>query len=163
MDFCGKSYILPHYSITKMENLLNYLVKGYENKEINFEELLDKVPYKKSKLYELFNELIKENKLVKIAEGIYKLKKTELIIPDEIIYLSKKLKNIITRKFKFTALSIHFPFIHHTPYTITYTLYVEKGSSEDFKDAISRINPEMIVLLEPKKEEIGRASCRERV
>lgn len=137
-----------------MEEIYDYLVKNYENEEIKFEKLLDKLPYKKSKLYELFNELIKENKLIKISEGTYKLRKSEIDISEEIISLSEKLKKTITRKFKFTALSILFNLIHHTPYSVAYTIYVEKGSGEDFKDAISRMNTDFLVLLEPKKEDI---------
>lgn len=143
--------IIPH----DMDKFQDYLKKEYCDKEINFEGLLARLPYKKSRLYELLNELIKENKLVKIAEGIYKLKDIDRIkIPDEITRLSNMLKKSITRKFKFTALSVLFPFVHHTPYIVTYTIYVEKGSAEDFKDAILKIEPTLIVLLNPRKDDI---------
>jgi len=138
-----------------MKNFQKYLEQEYSKKDINFEKLLNKLPYKKSKLYELLNELIRKNKMVKIAEGVYKLKEKGIIkTPDEITILSNKLKKTITRKFKFTALSVLFPFIHHTPYSITYTIYVERGSGNDFKDVLSKIEPKLTVLLNPKKEDI---------
>ena len=148
-------FIYFHIIPCCMNKLQAYLEHECKNKEISFEKLIDKLPYKKSKLYELLNELIQKNKAVKIAEGIYKLKETETIpIPEEVIKLSNKLKKAITRKFKFTALSVLFPFVHHTPYSIIYTIYAEKGSSEDFKDAISKIEPRLTVLLNPKKSDI---------
>lgn len=138
-----------------MNELLTILEREYANKEFNLKELLTKAHYKKSKLYDFLNELVKANKVVKIAENVYKLKEhKEILVPKEIMTLSERLKNVITRKFKFTALSILLPFAHHTLYSINYLIYVEKGSGEDFKEAISKLDPKLTVLIDPKKEDV---------
>ncbi len=137
-----------------MNKLETYLKNEYGNKEFKFGRLLNELPYKKSKLYELLNDLINANKVVKIAEGVYKLKESDIKIMPEIARLSDKLKKSMTRRFKFTALSVLFPLVHHTPYSVTYTIYVESGSGEDFKDAISSMDSKLTVLLNPRKEDI---------
>ncbi|NOQ56086.1 MAG: hypothetical protein GQ477_04750 [Nanohaloarchaea archaeon] len=138
-----------------MDKFEKYLKDKYIDKEFTFEELLEKLPYSKHKLYDKLNELIKTNKIVKIAEGVYTLRKSEIIkTPEDISNLSDKLKTRITRKFKFTGLCVLLPLVHHTPYSITYLIYVEKGSGEDFKELISIIKPNMPILLNPKINEI---------
>jgi hypothetical protein len=138
-----------------VNELLPYIERDYPTTEFTLDELLRKLPFKKSKTYSLLKELIKMDKITKIAEGVYKLKEASgIAIPKEIITLAAKLKGTITRKFKFTALSILLPFAHHTPYSVVYSLYVEKGSGEDFKEAIAKINPEIISLLNPEKSDI---------
>jgi hypothetical protein len=137
-----------------MNRLETYLKNEYRDKEFRFGRLLDELPYKKSKLYELLNDLINANKVVKIAEGVYKFKESDIKIIPEIVRLSDKLKKTMTRRFKFTALSVLFPLIHHTPYSITYTMYVESGSGEDFKDVISSMDSTLAIILNPKKEDI---------
>ena len=138
-----------------MNELLTILEREYANKEFDLKEILNKTPYKKSKLYDLLNELVKANKVVKITENKYKLTEPgNISIPKEIIALSENLKKIITRKFKFTALSVLLPFAHHTLYSLNYLIYVEKGSGEDFKEVISKLDPKLTVLFDPKKEDV---------
>lgn len=138
-----------------MNELLPLLKDGFPKKEFNLKELLLKTHYKKSKLYTLLKRLITEEVVVKIAEGTYILAEhKKIIIPREIKTLSENLKLIISRKFKFTALSILLPFAHHTLYNITYLLYVEKGSGEDFKETILKMDSTLAVLLNPTKEEV---------
>ena len=152
---CVENFIYLHILPYIMNKFKTDLEKEYRNQEFTFKELLTKFPYKKSKLYELLNDLIKTNKVIKIAEGTYKLRESEIFkIPEEISNLSDKLKTKITRKFKFTGLCVLLPFIHHTPYSITYLIYVERGSGEDFKELISRMKPAMSILLNPKREDI---------
>ncbi len=138
-----------------MAGFEEYLEKEYRDKEMSVRELISRTKYKKSLIYNHLNKLAKKNKLTKISTGIYKLKKEELPrISDEINTLSKKMERNESRKFKFTALSILSPFIHHIPYSIIYSLYVETGSGEDFKELISRISPKITTIVNPKKDEI---------
>lgn len=138
-----------------MDELLTLLKKKFSNKEFSIKDLVPNMPYKRAKLYLMLGNLIKAREVVRISRGIYKLGKAKTMPPPaEITSLSSKLKEKITRRFKFTALSVLLPFAHHTPYNIIYLMYVEKGSADDFKEALLKLKPNFTVLINPKKEDI---------
>ena len=138
-----------------MDELLNLINNNFSDKEFTINDLLNRMPYKRSKIYRMLGELIKSKKVARLSRGIYKLSKARSSkIPDEISILSNKLKEKITRKFKFTGLSVLLPFVHHTPYSIVYMIYVEKGSADDFKEKICRLKPDFTILINPKKDDI---------
>ena len=139
-----------------MDELLTLLRKKFSSKEFGIKDIAKNMRYKRAKLYLILDNLIKAKEVARISRGAYKLSKARGISsPAEIVNLSNHLKEKITRRFKFTALSVLLPFAHHTPYSIVYLIYVEKGSADDFKEAILRLKPDFTVLINPKKEDIA--------
>lgn len=136
---------------------------GYYNKikekfgvdEFNINDLCRLLDIRRSSAYWIVHKLKMGNLIVKPMRGIYKLSSSRLINPpEEIEKIRKYLLKSITRKFSFTGLSILESFIHHIPHVIIYHLFVERGSSEDFKTGMGNIS-KIMILIEPTIDDIN--------
>lgn len=110
---------------------------------------------RKSKAYLVLGGLMESGKVVRIARGIYGFSKAgKIVLSPDIDGIRERLLSRMTRRFKFTALSVLERFIHHVPRVLIYHLFVEPGSADDFSDEIREADPELMVLVGPKKSEL---------
>ncbi|MBL7148177.1 MAG: hypothetical protein ISS82_05105 [Nanoarchaeota archaeon] len=138
-----------------MINYYNKIKKKFGSKEFKIGDLCRLLNIKKTSAYCIIRSLGHKNLIVNPLRGIYRLSSSKLIKPSkDIEKIRKYLLNKITRKFTFTGLSVLESFIHHIPYVIIYHVFVEHGSSEDFKNEIKNISNIMVVI-EPTLNDIN--------
>lgn len=60
----------------------------------------------------------------------------------------------LEKDFSFTGLSVVEKYIHHIPYSIIYSLYVEKNAGDYLEGIINRINKEYTVITNPTYKDL---------
>ena len=137
-----------------METRYNRIKEEVGENEFDVDDLCNLLDIKRSTAYWVIRELRDRNLVVKPMRGRYRLSSSKIVNPPrDIEGIRKHLLKKITRRFSFTGLSVLESFIHHIPYVIIYHLFVEPGSSGDFKTEIGNIS-RMEVLIEPSMGEI---------
>jgi len=132
-----------------IETKYNKIKEKVGENDFDVDDLCSLLNIKRSTAYWVIRELKNKNLIVKPMRGLYRLSSSRIVNPPgDIERIRKYLLKKITRRFSFTGLSVLESFIHHIPYVIIYHLFVEPGSSEDFKTEIGNIS-RMGVLIEP--------------
>lgn len=150
----GEKLIYLSLFIISMEKHYGRIKEHFGNRQFSIEGLAKALGVKTSTAYLIVRELVKGRRAIRIMRGAYKLAEAkETALPEEIDRMRKCLVSTLTRKFAFTGLSILEPFIHHMPYALIYHLFVEPGSSEEFKHAI-KAPQDTAVLINPALNEI---------
>jgi len=126
----------------------------FGDKEFKVTDMCKLLKVKERAAYYILNELEEGSKIVKMMRGVYKLSSPKRLRPSkEINEIRNHLLKRITRRFRFTGLSILEMFVHHVPFVLFYHLYVEPGSAEDFKKELEDTS-KMVVLVDPKSEHL---------
>lgn len=137
-----------------MEKYYGRIKECLGNKQFSIGELAKALGVKASSAYWIVREMIKSRRAVRIMRGAYRLAEAkEASPPKEIERMRRHFTSRLTRRFAFTGLSILEPFIHHMPYALIYHLFVEPGSSEEFKHEIKAPH-DTAVLINPAPNEI---------
>lgn len=137
-----------------METYYERIKEHFGDRQFGIDDLAKALGVKASSAYWIMREMIKSRRAVRILRGAYKLAEAkEVAPPKEVERMRQHFISALTRRFAFTGLSILEPFIHHMPYTIIYLLFVEPGSSEEFKHEIKAPNG-TAVLINPALNEI---------
>lgn len=137
-----------------MESYYSRIKEHFGERQFSIDDLAKALSVKDNRAHWIMRELIKSRRAVRILRGAYKLAEAKLaVLPREIESMRRHFISALTRKFAFTGLSILEPFIHHMPYALIYHLFVEPGSSEEFKHAIKAPH-DTAVLINPALNEI---------
>lgn len=137
-----------------MEDYVTKMEKKFGDSEFTLKEVCTLLNIKKSTAYWRLYDLKRDNRVIRVMKGVYKLSSPkELRPPTEIDSLRNHLLKRITRRFRFTGLSILESFVHHVPFVLFYHLYVEPGSAEDFKAELEAVS-KMVILIGPKPEHL---------
>ncbi|MFH1066075.1 MAG: DUF6577 family protein [Nanoarchaeota archaeon] len=137
-----------------MEKHYGRIKEHFGNRQFSIEGLAKALGIKASSAYWIIREMIKAGRAIRIMRGAYKLADAKEAIPQkEVERMRRHFISILTRRFAFTGLSILEQFIHHMPYALIYHLFVEPGSSEEFKHEIKAPH-DTAVLINPALNEI---------
>ncbi|GEM_PF-4415408 len=108
-----------------------------------------------STVYAIIRKLLLTREITKLAPKTYAFYEVKKIEPSkEINDLRSLLLKIETRRFKFTGLCILESFLHHVPTVLVYTLFVERGSSEDIIRKLEEFKTDILIVPEVTSKEL---------
>jgi len=110
----------------------------FGDKEFKVTDMCKLLKVKERAAYYILNELEEGSKIVKMMRGVYKLSSPKRLRPSkEIDEIRNHLLKRITRRFRFTGLSILEMFVHHVPFVL----------SEHLRNLLAHVNAKKIIII----------------